>query len=81
MAGRFLGESRCCQSDVELGKGKRVPEVCRLLEISEQTYCRWRQKYGGMSPDLPKQMKALEKENSRLKRMVADQAEQRTRSP
>jgi transposase-like protein len=32
---------------VELGKGKKVPEICRLLEVTEQTYYRWRQKYGG----------------------------------
>jgi putative transposase len=69
---QIVGKLR--QADVELGKGKRVPEVCRLLGISEQTYYRWRQKYGGMSPDLAKQMKALEKENARLKRLVADQA-------
>ena len=69
---QIVGKLR--QADVELGKGKRVPEVCRLLEISEQTYYRWRQKYGGMSPNLARQMKALEKENARLKRLVADQA-------
>jgi transposase-like protein len=51
-----------------------VPEVCRQLGISEQTYYRWRQKYGGMAPDMAKQLKALEKENGRLKRLVADQA-------
>ena len=50
------------QADVELGKGKRVPEVCRLLEISEQTYYRWRQKYGGMAPEMAKQVKSLDKE-------------------
>jgi transposase len=38
------------KADVELGKGKKVPEVCKLLEITEQTYYRWRQKYGGMKP-------------------------------
>ena len=62
------------QADVGLGKGLRVPEVCKQLQISEQTYYRWRQKYGGMSPTMAKQLKALEKENSRLKRLVADQA-------
>ena len=60
--------------DVELGKGKKVPEVCNLLEITEQTYYRWRQKYGGMKPELAKQLKTLEKENARLKMMVAEQA-------
>mgnify|MGYP000911206794 FL=1 len=62
------------KADVELGKGKKVPEVCKLLEITEQTYYRWRQKYGGMKPEMAKQLKTLEKENARLKKMVAEQA-------
>lgn len=62
------------QADVELGKGLKVPEVCKQLGISEQTYYRWRQKYGGMDPQMAKQMKEMEKENARLKKLVADQA-------
>ena len=62
------------RADVELGKGKKVPDVCKLLDITEQTYYRWRQKYGGMQPDMVKELKALQKENARLKRMVANQA-------
>ena len=62
------------RADVELGKGKKVPEICRVLEISEQTYYRWRQKYGGMKPEMAKELKSLQKENDRLKRLVADQA-------
>ena len=62
------------QADVELGKGLKVPEVCKQLGISEQTYYRWRQKYGGMEPQMAKYMKGLEKENGRLKKLVADQA-------
>jgi putative transposase len=62
------------QADVELGKGLKVPEVCKQLAISEQTYYRWRQKYGGMDPVMAKQFKELQKENTRLKRLVADQA-------
>ena len=62
------------KADVELGKGKKVPEICKLLEVTEQTYYRWRQKYGGMKPELAKQLKTLEKENARLKKMVAEQA-------
>ena len=42
--------SKLRQADVELGKGLKVPEVCRQLGISEQTYYRWRTKYGGMAP-------------------------------
>ena len=66
--------SKLRQADVELGKGKKVPEVCKLIDVTEQTYYRWRQKYGGMQPDMVKQLKALEKENARLKKMVAEQA-------
>jgi len=62
------------QADIELGKGQKVPEVCRQLGISEQTYYRWRTKFGGMDPLMAKQMKELEKENGRLKKLVADQA-------
>jgi putative transposase len=69
---QIVGKLR--EADVQLGKGLRVPEVCKQLGISEQTYYRWRQKYGGMAPELARQMKALEKENARLKRLVADQA-------
>ncbi len=66
--------SKLRQADVGLGKGLRVPDVCKEIGISEQTYYRWRQKYGGMAPEMAKQVKALEKENARLKRLVADQA-------
>ena len=62
------------RADVELGRGKKVPEVCKLLGIADQTYYRWRQKYGGMQPEMSKELKALQKENARLKRLVADQA-------
>ena len=62
------------QADVLIGKGKTVPEVCKEIEVSQQTYYRWRQKYGGMSPDMIKQLRALQKENAQLKRLVADQA-------
>ena len=62
------------KADMELGKGKKVPEICKLLEITEQTYYRWRQKYGGMKREMEKQLKAFEKENARLKKMVAEQA-------
>lgn len=62
------------RADVELGKGKKVPEVCKLLGITQQTYYRWRQKYGGMAPEMSKELRALQKENARLKKLVADQA-------
>ncbi len=62
------------RADVEIGKGKKVPDVCKLLGIAEQTYYRWRQKYGGMAPEMAKELKALQKENTQLKKLVADQA-------
>ena len=62
------------QADVLIGKGKSVPEVCREIDVSEQTYYRWRQKYGGMSPEMIKELRELQKENARLKKVVADQA-------
>ena len=62
------------RADVELAKGKKVPEVSKLLGIAEQTYYRWRQKYGGMAPEMAKEFKGLQKENGRLKKMVAEQA-------
>ena len=73
---RFTPEqivSKLRQADVELGKGLTVPEVCRKIEISQQTYYRWRQKYGGMSPELIKELKVLQKDNQRLRKIVADQ--------
>ncbi len=62
------------QADVLIGQSKTVPEVCREIEVSQQTYYRWWQKYGGMSPDMIKQLRLLQKENKRLKTVVADQA-------
>ena len=62
------------RADVLLDKDTKVPEICKQLEIAEQTYYRWRQKYGGMQPEMAKQLKTLEKENARLKKMVAEQA-------
>ena len=73
---RFTPEqivSKLRQADVEPGKGLSVKEVCRKIEISEQTYYRWRQKYGGMSPALIKELKTLQKENQRLRKIIADQ--------
>jgi putative transposase len=65
--------SKLRQADVELGKGLKVPDVCRKIEVSQQTYYRWRQKYGGMSPELIKELKALQKDNQRLRKIIADQ--------
>jgi len=65
--------SKLRQADMELGKGMTVKEVCRKVEIAEQTYYRWRQKYGGMSPELIKELKVLQKDNQRLRKIIADQ--------
>jgi len=53
-------------------KGMDIPQACRQTGISEQTYYRWRKQYGGMQIDQARKYKELEKENSRLKRLVAD---------
>lgn len=60
------------QAKVALAQGKSVPEVCKLLEVTEQTYYRWKKEYGGLEMDQAKRLKELEKENARLKRLVAD---------
>jgi len=62
------------QADTLLGQGKTVPEVCREIEVSQQTYYRWRQKYGGMSPEMVKELRELRKENVRFRKVIADQA-------
>ncbi len=62
------------QAEVELGRGLRVPQVCKKLGISEQSYYRWRKEYGGLRLDQAKRLKELERENGRLKKLVADQA-------
>jgi transposase-like protein len=60
--------------EVELAQGHKATEVCRKLGISEQTYCRWRKQYGGLRLDHARRLRELEKENQRLKRVVANQA-------
>ena len=60
------------QADVALGQGLKVPEVSKQLGISEQTYYRWRREYGGLKVDQARRLKELEKENARLKKLVAD---------
>jgi putative transposase len=62
------------ETEAELAAGISVPEVARKLGISEATFHRWRNQYGGMKADATKRLKELEKENARLKKIVADQA-------
>ena len=57
-----------------LAGGQSVEEVCKKLEVSPPTYQRWRQEYGGAKEETVKRLKELEKENGRLKRIVADMA-------
>jgi len=57
-----------------LGEGRTIPEAAKELGISEQTYHRWRNQYGGMKADDAKRLRELERENARLKAIVADQA-------
>lgn len=60
------------EADRMLGEGAQLAEVARHLEVSEQTFHRWRNQYGGMKADDAKRLRELERENARLKRIVAD---------
>ena len=60
------------EAEVLLSQGVTVGEVARKLNITEQTYYRWRKEYGGMRVEQAKRLQELEKENTRLKRLVAD---------
>ena len=62
------------EAEVELAKGQTTAEVCRKLGITEQTYYRWRKEYGSLRVDQVRRLKDLERENARLKKLVADQA-------
>ena len=60
------------QIDVLVAQGRTVGQACKEAEISEQSYYRWRKEYGGLDIEQAKRFKELERENSRLKRLVAD---------
>ena len=60
------------EAEVRLSKGASVGKMCRNIGVSEQTYYRWRNEYGGMRIDQAKRLKEIEKENTRLKKLVAD---------
>ena len=64
--------SKLREAEVLLAKGVSMPQVCRKLGVTEQTYYRWRKEYGGMRVDQAKRLKELEQENTRLKKLVAD---------
>ena len=60
------------QAEVELAAGQPVAQVCRKLGVTEQTYYRWRKEYGGVRTDQAKRLKDLERENQRLKKLLAE---------
>jgi putative transposase len=60
------------EAEVLCSQGKTVAEAARQIGVTEQTYYRWRKEYGGMSTSDARRLKELEKENTRLKRLVAD---------
>ena len=60
------------EAELMLSKGKSVPQACKKIGVTEQTYYRWRKEYGGLKLDQAKRLKELEKENARLKKLVAD---------
>lgn len=60
------------EAEVKLAKGAAITQVCKDLAITEQTYYRWRKEYGGLKLDQARRLKDLEKENGRLKRLLAE---------
>jgi transposase-like protein len=58
--------------EIEVGKGKKAGQACKQLGFTEQSYYRWRKEYGGLQINQAKRLKSLEKENARLKKLVAD---------
>lgn len=64
--------SKLREAEVLISQGKRAAEASRAIGISEQSYYRWRKEYGGVSTEQVHRLKELEKENARLKRLVAD---------
>ena len=72
---RFTSEQiipKLREAEVELAKGRTVGQVVKRLGIAEQTYYRWRKEYGGLRVDQAKRLKELEKENARLKKLLAE---------
>src|SRR5271154_513447 len=71
-AEQIIGKLR--EAEVEISKGQTIGQIVKKLGITEQTYYRWRKEYGGLRTDQAKRLKELEKENARLKKVVANQA-------
>ena len=60
------------QIEVEIANGKSTPQACKEAEVTQQTYYRWRKEFGGLKLDQAKRLKELERENAKLKRLVAE---------
>jgi len=69
-AEQIMGKLR--EAELEVARGRTLAEVVRKLGITEQTYYRWRKEYGGLRTDQARRMKEFERENGRLKKLVAD---------
>ncbi len=69
---QIIGKLR--DAEIALTKGQAVPLVCKQIGVTEQTYYRWRKEYGGLKVEQAKKLRELEKENARLKKLVADMA-------
>ncbi len=72
---RFTAEQiilKLREAEVEQAKGRSVAQACKKIGVTEQTYYRWRKEYGGLRMDQAKRLKELEKENIRLKRLLAE---------
>ena len=69
---QIIGKLR--EAEIALAKGKSVPLACKQIGVTQQTYYRWRKEYGGLKVNQAKKLKELEKENARLKKLVADMA-------
>ena len=64
--------NRLRQADVLISQGQTVSQACKQIGITDQTYYRWRKEYGGLKTDQAKRLKELERENTRLKKLLAD---------
>ena len=72
---RFKAEeivNKLREVDVLIVQGRTVAQACKQIGVTEQTYYRWRKEYGGLKADQAKRLKELERENARLKRLLAD---------
>ncbi len=67
---QIIGNLR--EAEVEQAKGQPIKAICKKLQITEQTYYRWRKEYGGLRMDQARRFKQIEKENARLKRLLAE---------